>query len=274
MTLRVNQLSHTREQYLKLLEDKGLAARACPLTQQGVLLEQAVAVEQLPLFNEGAVSVQDSAAQLCAEYLAPQNGEIILDACAAPGGKTLHLMESCPELKQLTAIDVSAKRLERVTENIKRVMPQLESKISLIAADANDIEQWWDSELFDRILLDAPCSATGVIRRHPDIKRIRQPSEVDALIQTQQKLLNNLWKTLKPGGTLLYATCSVLPEENVMQIKRFLNTHNDAQTIDFKVSLGQNTEYGMQLLPTVEINNNTNVQGNSDGFFYCLLQKK
>ena len=274
MTLRVNQLTQTREQYLKRLEDSGISARACPLTQHGILLEQAVAVEQLPLFSEGAVSVQDSAAQLCAEYLAPQNGEMILDACAAPGGKTLHLMESCPELKKLVAIDVSAKRLERVTENIKRIMPQLESKISLIAADASDREQWWDSELFDRILLDAPCSATGVIRRHPDIKRIRQPSEVDALIKTQQKLLNNLWATLKPGGTLLYATCSVLPEENVVQIKRFLSTHNDAQSIDFKVSLGQNTKYGMQLLPTAELNKNTKVQENSDGFFYCLLQKK
>lgn len=274
MTLRVNQLLHTRDDYLKLLEDKGIPASICPLTRHGIVLDQAVTVEQLPLFNEGAISVQDSAAQLCAEILQPEPGENILDACSAPGGKTLHLLESCPELGHLTAIDVSAKRLDRVRENIERIAPKLKSKITLIANDASDVQKWWDSKPFDRILLDAPCSATGVIRRHPDIKRLRQASDIEALIETQKNLLNNLWPTLKPGGILLYATCSILPEENTLQIKHFLNTHNDAQTIDFDVSLGKNTENGQQLLPTVESIESTKLKGNSDGFFYCLLQKK
>lgn len=274
MTLRVNQLVNTRDEYLNLLKEKNIPASACPLTRNGILLEQAVNVEQLPLFKEGAISVQDSAAQLCAQFLKPAINENILDACAAPGGKTLHLLESCPKLGHLTAIDVSAKRLERVQENIERIAPALKSKITLVAADAGDIQQWWDTKPFDRILLDAPCSATGVIRRHPDIKRLREASDIDALIETQKNLLNNLWPTLKPGGILLYATCSILPEENTQQIKHFLSTHNDAQSIDFDVSLGKNTEYGMQLLPTVESDKNSNNKGNSDGFFYCLLQKK
>lgn len=274
MTLRVNQLTHTRDEYLKLLTEKSIAASACPLTQHGILLDQAVPVEQLPLFKEGAISVQDSAAQLCAERLKPKADDTILDACSAPGGKTLHLLESCPDLGHLTAIDVSAKRLDRVVENIERLTPNLKSKITLVAADASDIEEWWDSKPFDRILLDAPCSATGVIRRHPDIKRIRQLSDIEALVETQKNLLNKLWPTLKSGGIMLYATCSVLPEENTLQIKHFLSTHNDAQTLHFDVSLGQNTEYGQQLLPTVESNKNIKNKGNSDGFFYCLLQKK
>jgi len=274
MTLRVNQLIQSREEYLKLLEDNGIPASQCPLTQNGILLDHPVTVDQLPRFKEGAASVQDSAAQLCAERLKPQAGENILDACAAPGGKTLHLLESCPELGHLTAIDISAKRLERVQENIERLAPELKAKISLVAADASNIQQWWDARPFDRILLDAPCSATGVIRRHPDIKRLRQATDIEALVETQKNLLNNLWPTLKSGGILLYATCSILPEENTLQIKHFLSTHNDAQTLDFDVSLGENSEYGQQLLPTVETLKNIKNKGNSDGFFYCLLQKK
>lgn len=276
MTLRVNQLVQSRDAYLKLLENANIAAYHCPLTQHGILLELAVPVEKLPLFKEGAISVQDSAAQLCAEFLAPEKNENLLDACAAPGGKTLHLLESCPEVKNITAIDISAKRLERVTENISRLAPKLSSKITLVAADAGETSQWWDEQPFDRILLDAPCSATGVIRRHPDIKRLREVSHIDELIKTQRNLLDKLWPLLKSGGTLLYATCSVLPEENSHQIKHFLSTHNDAQSLKFNVSLGKTTEYGMQLLPTVDSNKNINTKEkrNSDGFFYCLLQKK
>lgn len=274
MSLRVNALVQPRSAYLQLLAAENINAQACELSQHGVLLEQAVAVEKLPLFSEGAVSVQDSAAQLSAELLQPQAGEIILDACAAPGGKTLHLLESCPELNKLIAIDVSKKRLEKVQQNIQRIAPSLSSKIQIVAADASQIADWWDKAPFDRILLDAPCSATGIIRRHPDIKRLRQANDVNELLKTQKNLLDCLWPTLKSGGILLYATCSILPEENSLQIKDFLSTHNDAQCVNFDVSWGIKNEYGRQLLPTlsdVKINNN---RRNSDGFYYCLLQKK
>ena len=294
MSLRVNALRQSRNGYLHLLAKLNIAARACTLTQHGILLEQAVAVEKLPLFANGAVSVQDSAAQLSGELLRPQKNDRILDACAAPGGKTLHLLESCPELEKITAIDISAKRLERVKQNIHRLTPDLASKIELITADAGNIEQWWDNNTFDRILLDAPCSASGIIRRHPDIKRLRQPAHIDELIKTQQMLLKNLWCTLKSGGFLLYATCSILPEENSLQIKRFLSTHNDAKSIDFDVSWGIKKEFGRQLLPTFgeqpRFNGDTFTEHkitsekitkqpdknrrNSDGFYYCLLQKK
>ncbi len=272
MTLRVNQLKNSREDYLKLLSEKNIPAQSCAFTKHGILLEQAVNVEKLPLFTEGAVSVQDSAAQYCAELLNPQAGDHILDACAAPGGKTLHLFESCPELEQLTAIDISAKRLEKVQQNIMRITPGQQNKFSLIAANASDINNWWNGKQFDRILLDAPCSATGVIRRHPDIKRLRKVADIEALLITQQQLLSQLWPTLKKGGMLLYATCSILPEENTQQIKTFLSSHNDAQSVAFDVSWGQSCEYGQQLLPTYQVDKEN--KGNSDGFYYCLLQKK
>ena len=272
MTLRVNQQQHSREEYLKLLSDADIAATHCTLTQHGITLKQAVNIEQLPLFNEGAVSVQDSAAQLSAEILQAHSNEKILDACAAPGGKTLHIIESTPDIRQLIAIDVSAKRLKRVEENVNRLAAKQATKIQLISADAADTDSWWDKEPFDKILLDAPCSATGVIRRHPDIKRLRQPSDIDSLLITQQHLLEKLWLILKEGGILLYATCSILPEENSQQIKHFLSTHNDAKSIDFDVSWGIKSEFGRQLLPTNSETINNNGQ-NSDGFYYCLLQK-
>ncbi len=274
MSLRVNQLLYSREQYLKLLDKNRIPAHACPFSRHGILLVNPVNVEKLPGFAEGAVSVQDSAAQYCAELLKPQAGENILDACAAPGGKTLHLFESCPDIEKITAIDISTKRLKKVQQNITRLANSQQNKFKLIAANAGEIEAWWDKKQFDRILLDAPCSATGVIRRHPDIKRLRKVTDIAALCQTQQQLLNNLWPTLKKGGLLLYATCSILPEENTQQIKTFLDTHNDAQPVHFEVSLGYSCEYGQQLLPTCQTDKNTANKGNSDGFYYCLLQKK
>ncbi|VAW92664.1 16S rRNA (cytosine(967)-C(5))-methyltransferase [hydrothermal vent metagenome] len=277
MTLRVNQLMGSRENYLNLLSEENLSAQVCPLTKNGILLEQAVNVEKLPRFSEGAVSVQDSAAQYCAELLNPQADESILDACAAPGGKTLHLFESCPQLAQLIAIDISAKRLEKVQQNITRITPDQQNKFILIAANASDTKHWWNGKQFDRILLDAPCSATGVIRRHPDIKRLRKASDINALLITQQQLLVQLWPTLKKEGLLLYATCSILPEENAQQIKTFLSSHNDAQSVSFDVSWGQPCEYGQQLLPICQSGRNQTDKknkGNSDGFYYCLLQKK
>ena len=273
MSLRVNQLVISRDAYLQRLNEHDIAAIPCELTHHGVILQQAMPVESLPLFAEGGVSVQDSAAQLCTELLGVQAGQRVLDACAAPGGKTLHLIETCPELNKLVAIDVSAKRLSRVTDNINRLAARLESKVELIAADAGQTEDWWDNAPFDRILLDAPCSATGVIRRHPDIKRLRKSAHIDELVITQQTLLQQLWPTLKTGGYLLYSTCSILPEENTLQIKRFLSEHNDAQSIDFDVSWGLKTDFGRQLLPSQTHSDLLMNKRNSDGFYYCLLKK-
>jgi len=274
MTLRVNQQKHSRKEYIKILVENNMPAHECPIAKHGVLLSQPVNIDKLPHFAQGSASVQDSAAQYCTELLNPQADETVLDACAAPGGKTLHLYESCPDIKQLTAIDISAKRLARIQENIERITPMQQHKFTLIAADASKTKSWWDEKQFDRILLDAPCSATGVIRRHPDIKRLRKASHIDALRLTQQDLLIHLWPTLKKGGMLLYATCSILPEENSQQIKAFLASHNDAQNVGFDVSWGQTCEFGRQLLPSLHTDKNTENKGNSDGFYYCLLQKK
>jgi 16S rRNA (cytosine967-C5)-methyltransferase len=204
--------------------------------------------------------VQDGAAQRAAELLACAPGQRVLDACAAPGGKTCHLLERYGDI-ELTALDSSEKRLQQVRENLQR----LKLSAVVICADAADPDSWWDGQLFDRILLDAPCSATGVIRRHPDIKLLRKNTDIAALQQLQQEILSAAWKMLKPGGLLLYATCSVLPEENELQIRSFLQ-HTDSaglQTIGQQV--GQNlADIGQQILPGY---------AGMDGFYYALLSK-
>ena len=203
------------------------------------------------------VSVQDGAAQQAAVLLGSSSpGESILDCCAAPGGKTCHIMELEPNLRKVTAIDISEDRLARVQENFDR----LSLSATLIAADASK-QDWWDGELFDRILLDAPCSATGVIRRHPDIKWLRKANDISALVDIQQLILKNMWSMLKPGGTLLYATCSVLPEENSMQIAHFVDSTADAELIDLKQG---NNKKDWQILPN---------DNGMDGFYYAKLQK-
>ncbi|MCK5639456.1 MAG: 16S rRNA (cytosine(967)-C(5))-methyltransferase RsmB, partial [Gammaproteobacteria bacterium] len=184
MSLRVNQCATNRDSYLQSLANTELAAHPAPYATEGITLEQAVAVERLPGFEQGMVSVQDTAAQLAPGLMALQPGHRILDACAAPGGKTCHLLESCPDI-DLYALDQDPERLTRVEENLAR----LSLNATLITADAGEPGQWWDGKPFDRILLDAPCSATGVIRRHPDIKLLRQTDDIDKLVQQQQKLL-------------------------------------------------------------------------------------
>lgn len=256
MWLRVNAQHHTPEQYQRLLDELHMDSYIVEGFEDALLLEKACDVFKLPEFAQGHSSVQDGAAQLAARLLAPEDGEHILDACAAPGGKTCHILElaNC----EVTALDQDQTRLERVTENLER--NNLNAK--LICADASDTESWWDGQQFDRILLDVPCSATGVIRRHPDIKWLRRPSDIDQLVELQKQILEKVWPLLKPGGTLVYATCSVLPDENTHQVKQFLTTHSDAIHIPLN-ELDTLQQPGWQLLPDEH-----------DGFFYAKLEKQ
>ena len=260
MTLRVNKRFGSRDQYLASLTDAGIAGVLCPLSEDGVLLSEPVAVDKLPDFAAGAVSVQDEGAQLAAVALGPQAGDRILDACAAPGGKTCHLLENQPDLSQLVALDQDSDRLSRVSENLCR----LNLEASLCCGDARTPEAWWDGQPFDRILADVPCSATGVIRRHPDIKLHRKPDQIGSLTNIQLSILISLWPLLKPGGTMLYATCSVLKSENDQVVARFLDHCEDAESRHLLVDWGAETEHGRQLLPG---------QFNTDGFYYALLCK-
>ncbi|WP_160151852.1 16S rRNA (cytosine(967)-C(5))-methyltransferase RsmB [Microbulbifer sp. ALW1] len=263
MTLRVNTAKTSRDDYLKQLASAEIPGQPCEYSDAGIVLENPVAVTRLPGFEDGLVSIQDQSAQLAAPLLSPQPGEKILDACAAPGGKTCHLLELQPDL-DLTALDIEEERLDRVIENLER----LGISAQLICADAAEPEHWWDGEQYDRILLDAPCSATGVIRRNPDIKLLRRPEDIAELAQLQGKILRAMWRLLKPGGTLLYATCSILPEENSEQVARFIAETPDArdntpQLINDK-PWGLPQDSGMQLLPGIH---------GGDGFYYAKLDK-
>ncbi|MDZ7803291.1 16S rRNA (cytosine(967)-C(5))-methyltransferase RsmB [Thiohalophilus sp.] len=260
MSLRVNGRHGSRDAYIKRLLDAGLEARPAAHTESGVILAEPCPVEQLPDFATGDVSVQDGAAQLAATLLDAQPDERVLDACAAPGGKSAHLLERQPELQELIALDLDAARLQRVQENLTR----LQLTATLIAGDAAQPDSWWDGQPFDRILLDAPCSASGVIRRHPDIKLHRRQSDIAALATTQHAMLLALWPLLKPGGTLLYATCSVLPEENRQQVERFLAAENSARHVPLATGWGHPLSTGQQILPG---------EDEMDGFYYARLVK-
>jgi len=259
-TLRVNLQKTTREEYLAALKAKGIAAAICPHSPAGLQCEAAVEVNELPGFANGMVSIQDQAAQLAANILAPHAGERILDACAAPGGKTAHLLESCRDLK-VTAIDISKARLQKVSENLDRLGLSAEIR----QGDAQDPERWWDKQSYDRILLDAPCSATGVIRRHPDIKLLRRPEDIENLVQTQSQMLSMLWPLLKTGGMLLYSTCSILAEENDQQIQQFIQNNKNAREQIISAEWGHERQHGRQILPG---------EDNMDGFYYTLIYKE
>ena len=261
MWLRVNALHHSRDEYQALLNEIELNSFIAQDAENNnaLRLEKATDVYKLPGFEQGWVSVQDAAAQLAAHYLDAQPGELILDACSAPGGKTVHTLELQPKIKQMVAVDADAKRLLRVQENLDR----LQLSATVIHGDASKPDSWWSGELFDRILCDAPCSATGVIRRHPDIRWLRRDSDIAELVALQKSILNALWDKLKPGGILLYATCSILPDENDLQIKSFLQNRSDASLIP--LSQQYNSEdHGRQLLPN---------EAGMDGFYYAKLQK-
>ncbi|WP_127959752.1 16S rRNA (cytosine(967)-C(5))-methyltransferase RsmB [Serratia microhaemolytica] len=261
MWLRVNQQHHQRADYLQLLQQAGISAVADEEHPAAIRLLTPCAVSLLPGFAEGWITVQDVAAQAAVELLAPQPGEQILDLCAAPGGKTTHILELAPTA-QVMAVDVDQQRLDRVAENLQR----LGQSAQLHCGDGRTPQDWCAGKQFDRILLDAPCSATGVIRRHPDIKWLRRDSDIAELVQLQQQILNAIWRYLKPGGVLLYATCSILPEENSEQIATFLSQHPDAQLAELagRSQLDASAQLGRQNLPHPE---------RGDGFFYAKLIK-
>lgn len=258
LTLRVNRRRLSRDEYLKRLAEMNIPAQALPYAPDAVLLDAPRAVEKIPGFATGQVSVQDASAQLAAELLDLRDGLRVLDACAAPGGKTAHLLE-CAEL-ELTALDSDAQRLIRVDENLRR----LKLSATLIAGDAGEPSGWWDRKPFDRILLDAPCSAIGVIRRHPDIKWLRRESDIATLQAQQLKLLKAAWTMLKPGGRLVFATCSTLAAEGDDVVNRFrlLGDHVELQRID--AAWGEATTYGRRIAPG----------GAHDGFYYAVLLKR
>lgn len=260
MILRVNRRHHSRDAYLALLAEAGIAASPCRYSRDGILLAEACDVRGLPGFAEGWVSVQDEAAQLAADLLELAPGQRVLDACCAPGGKTCHLLEAEAGLGEVVAIDLEEKRLARVRENLERL--GLDAR--LIACDARDTASWWDGKPFQRILLDAPCSATGVIRRHPDIKLTRQADDIPALAALQSELLDALWPTLEVGGMLLYATCSSLPTENTDVIDAFLARTPGARELDLATEAGLRQSHGRQLLAQ---------EGGHDGFYYAKLIK-
>ncbi|KMK52531.1 16S rRNA methyltransferase [[Actinobacillus] muris] len=260
MWIRVNpQCAETTDyrQQLADLAKNDLNPSAC-VPDCAIRLNHPVAVHQLPQFEEGWVTVQDAHAQWSAILLGAQNGEQILDACAAPGGKTTHILELAPHANVI-ALDIEANRLKRVRENLQR----LKQTATVICGDASRPEQWLEQDImFDRILLDAPCSATGVIRRHPDIKWLRQESDIAELAALQQRILTALWQRLKPNGTLLYATCSILAEENSEQIARFL-AHTPNARLEPLQFHTETVQY-KQFLPQ---------QAGGDGFFYAKLRK-
>jgi 16S rRNA (cytosine967-C5)-methyltransferase len=260
MCLRVNALRCSRDDYLQLLVDADIGASPTQYSDCGVMLDSPQDVTKLPGFADGFVSVQDESAQLAASLLDVQPGHAVLDACCAPGGKTCHILESQPQLSSLTAIDLEEKRLERCKDNLQR----LDLQANLIAADVGAIDQWWDNNSFDRILLDAPCSASGVIRRHPDIKLLRQDTDIENLSKIQTELLEKVWKTLRKGSMLIYATCSVLPQENDHVVAKFLAINNDASLVKIEADWGIATDFGRQIFPSAK---------GGDGFYYSRLQK-
>lgn len=260
MTLRVNTQQTTLVNYLTVLEKAGIEAYAHPLVPSAVTLVKPIDVTQLPGFTQGMVSVQDAAAQLAASLLSLKPGLRILDACCAPGGKLCHILESQPDLAACIGLDIEEYRLKKVRENVQRIQLQA----SLISGDALKPEQWWDKKLFDRILLDAPCSATGVIRRHSDIKVIRTDEQIKAIQKIQQNMLHSLWQLLAPGGLLVYATCSIIAEENEQQIAAFVTEHSDCSVVQIDGAWGRATGHGRQIVSGEE---------GMDGFFYSVLIK-
>lgn len=260
LTLRVNQRKISREAYLNKLLGAGIQARPGERSDVAIILEQAVQIPELPGFDAGWFSVQDEHAQLCAQLLPDLNGKVVIDACAAPGGKTAHILEKFSPAT-LVALDQDPKRLLRVTENLERLQLTDTQQVEILAADAT---RWTATEPVDCIVLDAPCSAIGVMRRHPDIRLLRQSADIQQTVELQQQILEQMWSQLKVGGTLLYITCSILKAENEQQMQQFFAQHADAKEIKIATDYGVEQQYGRQLLPEA---------GRGDGFYYCRIEK-
>lgn len=260
MSLRVNLHRTSRSDYMASLKAEGIDAERFAACDSAITLPHAVSVESLPDFHDGLVSVQDLAAQLAAQLLDAQANQSVLDMCAAPGGKTAAILERQPDLKSLLAIDVDSQRLERVTQNLQRL--QLSAEI--LVADASQPQNWAQGRQFERILLDAPCSGLGVIRRHPDIKLLRRETDIAALQRLQAQILEAAWSLLTVDGILLYATCSILKQENEQQIEAFLARHADAVEIKIDADWGIARPCGRQIITG---------QQQMDGFYYAKLRK-
>jgi 16S rRNA (cytosine967-C5)-methyltransferase len=255
----VNIRQHTPTEYLKLLADAGIKASPCEDSQTGITLAKPSVVNKIPGFDAGGVSVQDESAQLATPLLDLMPGQRVLDACAAPGGKSLHILEIEPALSELMVLDF-AERMARLRENFKRSGQQA----TIVEGDLLEPDQWWDNKPFDRILLDAPCTGTGVIRRHPDIKARRQAESIKDFTARQRSLLASAWHMLKPGGKLLYTTCSILAAENEQCISQFVEQTHGVHSLALPEDIGIHTPHGRQRLPGVHP---------GDGFFYALLHK-
>src|SRR4249919_1475649 len=262
MWLRVNRTRIARDAYLAKLHEAGIETDAPDALPDALVLATPLPVHELPGFDEGLVSVQDGSAQCVADALAPAPGARVLDACAAPGGKSAHLLERDPALR-LLALDIDPARLRRVQETHARLGVD-GGNATLRAADASDLAAWWDGTPFDAILLDAPCSATGIVRRQPDVLLHRRESDLATLTATQARLLDACWRALASGGVLLYATCSILSEENTAQIDAFLARTPDAVAEPLDARYGRASGAGRQRLPG---------EDGMDGFFYARLRK-
>lgn len=261
MVLRANRQKITRNQYIEILAEADISAKSIDFAADALVLESPVDISRLPGFSDGLVSVQDAAAQQAAELLDLMPGYRVLDACAAPGGKTTHILQVCADLSELVAVDIDADRASKIERDLDRVG----CSASVVVADMTKPKTWWQGFSFDRILLDAPCSATGVIRRHPDIKFLRNELDIEKLCELQQCLLDVAWQMLVPGGELLYATCSILKQENCHQIRKFLDANTDAQHVPLEIDWGLEQTLGWQILPG---------DRNTDGFYYAKLKKQ
>ena len=260
MTLRVDVGRHSREDVLQQMTGRNIEAVAHPVVETAINLESPCNVDQLPGFAEGRLSVQDAAAQLAAPLLDCQPGMRVLDACAAPGGKTAHLLQATDGLT-LDALDIDSERLELVAQNLRRI----DRDARLVTGDAEAPDSWYDGEPYDRILVDAPCSASGVIRRHPDIKLLRRESDIIALVERQRRILDGCWQLLKPGGKMLYSTCSMFKAENESQVAAFVARHPDCAELSLdRHTWGQAARHGRQILTG---------DHHMDGFYYALLQR-
>ena len=260
LSLRINQTRTSVEDYAALLAARGYTGERMLHAPAGITLRDSASIQTLPHFDAGFVSVQDEAAQLAAMLVAPAPGERILDACAAPGGKATHMLELAGGALDLVAVDRAAERMARVAQNLARLGLACCTVIGDVAAR----DGWWDGRQFDKIMLDAPCSALGVMRRHPDIRLRRQAQDIAAMTREQQRLLQGIWPLLRVGGKLLYATCSILPAENDEVVRSLLSTQADARVVELQAQWGRPMRHGRQILPG---------ENDMDGFYYAQLIK-
>ncbi|MEE8339178.1 MAG: 16S rRNA (cytosine(967)-C(5))-methyltransferase RsmB [Xanthomonadales bacterium] len=261
--LRINRTRQVQNNLTSLLSSAGFTVVKHPSAPDAIKLSPPAPVAGIPGFSTGLVSVQDPAAQLAADLLELEDHLRVLDACAAPGGKTCHILERFPTI-ELTAVELNESRLALVRENLDRLGLARRAGLKLLTGDAADPSSWWDGARYQRILLDAPCTATGVIRRHPEIKWLRTTQQLEKAVRTQARLLQQLWPLLAPGGILVYATCSILADENNRQISRFLAEHADAEVLPLGVKWGRKQDFGRQILPGEE---------EMDGFYYARMRK-